>query len=112
MHLIAAIVDQDLQHRGLLSTGVQAGQIIEGGVHRAVSPVLKLTRQMADFIIFYLTSDNVLKNLKLYKNDQIFYFLLESLAVSTCEDLYCHAAPQTDDDPYPYLAKLGRHHER
>lgn len=66
IHLIATVVDQDFQHRHFLSAGVQGGQIIEGGVHWTISPVLKLTRQVTGFFILDLTSDNVLKNLEVY----------------------------------------------
>ena len=56
-HLIAAVVDQDFQHRWLLSARVQGRQIVQGRVHRTVSPVLKLSGQMTDFLIFDLTTD-------------------------------------------------------
>lgn len=66
-HLIATVVHKDFQHRRLLSTRVQWRQIIQGGIYWSISPVFKLAWQMTNFLIFDLTSNNVLKHLGEYR---------------------------------------------
>lgn len=62
-HLVPTVVDEDLQHGRLLPARVQRGQIVEGGVHGSVGPVLELPGQMAHFLVFDLSSDDVLEHL-------------------------------------------------
>lgn len=72
-YLIATVVDEDFKDRRFLPTCFQWRQVIEGGVHWTVSPVLKLTWKMTNFLIFDLTPYDVLENLK-EKNEGIFLF--------------------------------------
>lgn len=68
IHLISTVVNKNFKHGGFFSTCVQERQIVKRGVDRTVGPVLKLPRQMTNFLIFNLPSDNVLKNLEKFGN--------------------------------------------
>lgn len=98
IHLIATVVDKDFQHRWLLATCIQRRQIIEGGVHWSISPVLKLAWQMTNFLIFDLTSDNVLKHLEEHGEADLLTFDLD-FNITACRNVMmktCCTAWHTD----------------
>ncbi len=63
VHLNPAVVDEYLQNRDFLSAGIQWRQIIQAGVYRSISPVLKFPGKMSSLLIFYLSPDDVLEHL-------------------------------------------------
>lgn len=107
-HLVATVVDEDFQHRRLLSARIQRRQIVEGGVHRPVSPVLELARQMTSLLIFDLAPDDVLKHLREDGEADLLTF-----GLTASRNTMMGTLKHTDAaHPHPYLAQLGSHHER
>lgn len=62
-HLDLAVVDEDLQHGHLLPTGVQRGEVVQGGVNRAIGPVLELPGEVPGVLVRDLPPDDVLEDL-------------------------------------------------
>lgn len=63
-YLDPAVIDEDLQHRDVLTARVQVGQVIQGWVNGSIGPVFKLPAQVTHLIIVNFSPNDVLENLQ------------------------------------------------